>query len=113
MELVSLLPLVALLLALAWQGALAAHASWAAGTAARAGARAAAIGADATAAARQRLPDGLERGLTVRDKGDATVEVALVVPTAAEMSSTVVAANPFSSKSSSPLSRKSRRVICF
>ena len=81
MELVSLLPLAALLLALAWQGALAAHASWAAGTAARAGARAAAIGANATAAARERLPDGLERGLTVRDKGDATVEVALVVPT--------------------------------
>ena len=81
MELVSLLPLVALLLALAWQGALAAHASWAAGAAARAGARAAAIGANATAAARERLPDGLERGLTVRDKGDATVEVALVVPT--------------------------------
>ena len=81
MELVSLLPLAALLLALAWQAALAAHAQWAAGTAARAGARAAAIGANVTAAARDRLTDDLERGLIVRDKGDATVEVAVAVPT--------------------------------
>ena len=81
MELVSLLPLAALLVALVWQAALAAHAHWAAGAAARAGARAAAVGADVTAAARDRLPDDLERSLTVRDQGDATVEVALSVPT--------------------------------
>ena len=76
-----LLPLAALLIALAWQAALAAHAQWAVGAAARAGARAAAIGGDVTAAARSRLPDGLERELAGRDRRDGTVEVATAVPT--------------------------------
>jgi hypothetical protein len=80
-ELVSLLPLAVLLLLLAWQAALAGHAAWAAGAAARAGARAAATGADVGAAARGRVPDGLERGLAVHDEGDGTVEVGVRIPT--------------------------------
>jgi Flp pilus assembly protein TadG len=68
-ELVSLLPLVAAVLALAWQLALAGHAAWAASAAARAAARAAAVGADPAAAARAHLPRRLERGLRVRESG--------------------------------------------
>ena len=75
-----LLPLAAVLLAVAWQAAVAGHAAWAAGTAAGAAARAAAVGTDLRAAARSHLPDRLERGLTVRDEGDGTVEVAVRVP---------------------------------
>ena len=80
MELVSLLPLAALLLAVVWQAAVAGHATWAAGSAARAAARASATGTDVRAAARARLPDRLERGLAVRDEGEGTVEVAVRVP---------------------------------
>jgi hypothetical protein len=80
-ELVSLLPLAALLLAVVWQATIAGHAVWAAGAAARAGARAAATGADVQAAARSRLPEELERDLAVRDDGTGTVEVAVPVPT--------------------------------
>jgi hypothetical protein len=77
---VSLLPLVLVLLALAWQAVIAGHAVWSADAAARAAARAAATGGDAGAAARARLDDDLEPGLGVRDKGDGTVEVAVRVP---------------------------------
>jgi hypothetical protein len=79
-ELVALLPLAALLLASAWQLAIAGHAYWAAGAAARAGARAAAIGGDPRAAARARLAGALKRGLRVRDAGDGTVRVAVAIP---------------------------------
>jgi hypothetical protein len=79
-ELVALLPLVALVLAAAWQLALAGHAAWAAAAAARAAARAEALGADARAAARAHLPRRLERGLRVRSKRDGAVEVSLVIP---------------------------------
>ena len=79
-ELVALLPLAALLLAGAWQLAIAGHAVWAAGSAARAAARAAALGTDPRAAARAQLPAGLERGLRLRDRGAGTIEVTLRVP---------------------------------
>jgi hypothetical protein len=79
-ELVALLPLAALLLAGVWQLVIAGHAAWAAGSAARAAARASAIGADARSAARAELPRRLERGLRVRARRPGTVEVTLRVP---------------------------------
>jgi len=66
-ELVALLPLMAVLAALLWQAVVAGQAVWLAGSAARAAARASAIGADTSAAAKRVLPDRLERGLVVRD----------------------------------------------
>lgn len=79
-EFVALLPLLAAILALAWQAVLAGHAVWAATAAARAAARAAAIGGDPTIAARTRLPASLERGLRVSRVSAGTVEVSLRVP---------------------------------
>jgi pilus assembly protein CpaE len=79
-ELIALLPLAALLIAGAWQLAVAGHAVWAADAAARAAARAAAVGADARGAAQRALPGGLERGARVRDRGDGRVEVAVPIP---------------------------------
>jgi hypothetical protein len=79
-ELVALLPLAALLLAGAWQLVVAGHASWSAGAAARAAARASAVGADPGAAARGELPGALERGLRVRDGGPGTIEITLRIP---------------------------------
>jgi hypothetical protein len=81
-ELIALLPLMAVLAALLWQAVVAGQAVWLAGSAARAAARASAIGADAAAAARSVLPDRLERGLVVRPvPADSGVRVAIVVPT--------------------------------
>jgi pilus assembly protein CpaE len=79
-ELVALLPLAALLLAGAWQLAIAGHAVWAADAAARAAARAAAVGEDARAAARRELPGRLVRDVRVRDRGQGTVEVTVRIP---------------------------------
>jgi len=79
-ELVALLPLAALLLAGAWQLAVAGHATWAADAAARAAARAAAVGEDARAAARRALPGRLGRGVRVRDRDEGTVEVTVRIP---------------------------------
>src|SRR3954451_15568463 len=90
-ELVALLPLVAIVLAVAWQAVLAAHAAWAAGVAARAAARAHAVGADAAAPppggggaapgpARAHLPRSLEHGLRVSPRPDGGVVVSLRIP---------------------------------
>ena len=80
-ELVALLPLMAVLAALAWQAVVAGQAVWFAGSAARAAARASAIGGDARAAARRVLPARLERGLAVRRvHGRAGVRVAIRIP---------------------------------
>jgi len=82
-ELVALLPLVAVLAGMLWQAVVAGQAVWLAGSAARAAARASALGADARAAARGVLPDRLEPGLAVverpggRDEG---VRVAVRIP---------------------------------
>jgi hypothetical protein len=79
-ELVAILPLAALLLAGAWQLVVAGHAAWAAGGAARAGARAAAIGDDAERAARHALSAGLRRDLRVREPELGTVTVTVRIP---------------------------------
>ena len=80
-ELVALLPLVAVLAGVMWQSVLAGQAVWLAGSAARAAARAGAVGADPRAAARRVLPADLERGLVItRERGDGGVRVAIAVP---------------------------------
>jgi hypothetical protein len=81
-ELVALLPLMAVLAAVLWQGVVAGQAVWLAGSAARAAARANAIGADERAAARRVLPARLERGLVVRrvSSGGGGVRVAIAIP---------------------------------
>jgi hypothetical protein len=78
-ELAALLPLVVLVAALLWQAVVAGQALWLSGSAARAAARAAAVGGDADAAARAALPPRLEDGLRVRAVGDG-VRVAVRVP---------------------------------
>jgi hypothetical protein len=79
-ELVALLPLLALLLALAYQALLAGQAAWEANVAARAAARANAVGADATGAARAHLPSGLEAGLKVQATPAGDVHVSVRIP---------------------------------
>lgn len=79
-ELVALLPLIVLAAALLWQAALAGATVWLSGSAARAAARADAVGADPAAAARGVLPARLERGLRVRRREDGSVAVVLRVP---------------------------------
>jgi hypothetical protein len=81
-ELVALLPLVAVLVGALWQAAVAGQAVWLAGSAARAAARASAVGADARAAARSVLPARLEPGLVVTRMGGSGggVRVTIAVP---------------------------------
>ena len=77
-ELVAVLPVLVALLAGVWQAALVGHASWSAAAAARAAARAHALGFDARAAARAHLPPRLERGLHLRESargGEVTVTI--------------------------------------
>jgi len=81
-ELVALLPLVGLLVALLWQALLAGETVWLSGSAARAAARAAAVGGDPAAAARSVLPARLERGLRVDRQADGAITVVLRVPAA-------------------------------
>jgi hypothetical protein len=78
-ETVALLPLVVLVGALLWQAVVAGQALWLSGAAARAAARAAAVGGDAQVAARGALPPRLESGLRVRAAGG-RVRVAVRVP---------------------------------
>ena len=77
-ELVVAVPLLLALLALVGQLAVAGYALWAAGDAARAGARAAHVGGDAERAALSALPDWLERGAEIDPEG--RVEVRLRAP---------------------------------
>lgn len=80
-ELAALLPLMAVLAGLLWQGVVAGQAVWLAGSAARAAARAHAVGADERAAARRVLPSRLERGLVVRrERSGGGVRVAIRIP---------------------------------
>jgi hypothetical protein len=81
-ELVALLPLVGMLAALLWQALLAGETVWLSGSAARAAARAVAVGADPLSAARAVLPARLERGLHVRRGSDGAVTLVLRVPAA-------------------------------
>lgn len=79
-ELVAVLPAVVLVAAVLWQAAVAGQAVWLAGAAARAAARAHAVGGDPARAARGALPERLERGLTVRGVADGGVDVHIGVP---------------------------------
>lgn len=79
-ELVAVLPFVALLAMFLWQAAVAGQATWLAASAARAAARANAVGLDGARAARAVLPPRLESGLRVRAGADGSVRVALGVP---------------------------------
>ncbi|WP_205699080.1 hypothetical protein [Conexibacter sp. SYSU D00693] len=78
-ELIALLPLLVLVGLLLWQAVVLGHALWSAGAAAKAAARAAAIGADARAAAEGVLPPRLDHGLrvTTDDGGEVAVRVRL------------------------------------
>jgi Flp pilus assembly protein TadG len=79
-ELVALVPVVAVLAFAAWQVVVAGHAAWVASAAARAAARAVAVGGDPRAAARAALPASLEPGLRVSTTGDGRATVAVGVP---------------------------------
>jgi hypothetical protein len=70
-------PFLLLAVLVAVQIALAGQALWSAGLAARAGARAALVGAEAPAAARRALPPSLRSGSEVEDEGEVTVRVAV------------------------------------
>jgi hypothetical protein len=80
-EFVALLPLALLVLAGAFQFVLAGEALWHARVAARAAARAQAVGTDPRAAARAHLPTRLEHSLRVRSSDDGDVSVSIHVPT--------------------------------
>ena len=79
-ELVALLPLVGLLVALLWQALLAGETIWLSGGAARAAARAVALGSDPMQAARGVLPERFEAKLRVERERGGTVAVVLHVP---------------------------------
>lgn len=80
MELVALLPILALIAAVCWQLALAGHATWVAGSAARSAARAHALGGDPASAARQALPSDLRRGVRISERPDDSIRVEVRVP---------------------------------
>lgn len=79
-ELVGILPVLALLGLLCWQAVVAGQAVWLSGAAARAAARASALDLDATAAARRVLPGALADGVAVDDAGGGDVQVHLTIP---------------------------------
>ena len=79
-EMVALVPVVLLLGLLAWQLALAGHTAWMSAHAARAGARADAVGRDPDAAARSALPRALRRGFEVRRLNRGGVRVRVRIP---------------------------------
>jgi hypothetical protein len=74
-ELVAVIPFLLLAVLAAAQVALAGQALWSAGVAARAGARAAAVGRDPAAAARAALPPSMREGAEVEDGGGISVRV--------------------------------------
>jgi hypothetical protein len=75
-ELIAVVPFLLLAVLVAAQIGLAGQALWSAAIAARAGARAALVGGDATVAARQALPPSLRSGAQVGESG-ASVRVAI------------------------------------
>ena len=83
-ELVAAIPFLLLALAVAAQIALAGQALWSASVAARAGARAALVGGDPKAVARQALPPSMRDGAEVKEEdgdGEGAVAVKVPVPT--------------------------------
>ena len=79
-ELVALLPLLALVGLVLWQAVVAGQAMWLAGAAARSAARAVAVGVEPAPAARRALTPALERGLQVRVGETGEVRVMVAVP---------------------------------
>jgi hypothetical protein len=79
-ELVAMVPVILLVGAVAWQLALAGHTAWLAAHAARAAARADAVGEAPADAARSALPRSLEDGLEVERLADGGVRVSVKVP---------------------------------
>jgi hypothetical protein len=79
-ELVAVLPLLAVVGFGVWQAAVAGQAIGLAGAAARAGARAEALGTDPLPAARGVLSPRLERGLRVRARSGGGVTVTVQIP---------------------------------
>jgi hypothetical protein len=76
-ELIAVVPFLLAAVLAAGQLALVGQALWSASVAARAGARAALVGADATAAARRALPPSLRAGARVEGSGPVAVRVAV------------------------------------
>jgi hypothetical protein len=74
-ELIAVVPFLLLAVLVAVQFALAGQALWSASVAARAGARAALVGDDATAAARRALPPSLRGDSEVEDAEEVSVRV--------------------------------------
>jgi hypothetical protein len=74
-ELVAVLPALAVSLMIAAQTVVVGWALWSAGTAARAGARAEQVGSDAEAAARHALPDSLRDHAVIRSGDGVRVRV--------------------------------------
>lgn len=74
-ELIAVVPFLLLAVLAAAQIALAGQALWSASVAARAGARAALVGGDATEAARSALPASMRDGSKVDDEGAISVRV--------------------------------------
>ncbi len=75
MELVALLPALAVCVVVAAQSVVVGWALWSAGNAARAGARAREVGSDAEAAARHALPGALRTGAGIRTSDGVRVRV--------------------------------------
>jgi hypothetical protein len=75
--LIAVVPFLLLAVLVAAQIGLAGQALWSAGVAARAGARAALVGGDATATARRALPASLRSGARVDDSDAISVQVAI------------------------------------
>ena len=80
-ELIAVLPLLVAGVLAVCQVALAGHAAWSAAGAARAAARASAVGADPLAAARRALPAHLDDRVRVRARRAGEVSVRLRIPT--------------------------------
>jgi hypothetical protein len=76
-ELIAVLPFLALAVLVAAQIAIAGQALWSAGVAARAGARAALVGGDAAVAARRALPPSMRDGAEIDGSGEVSVRVAV------------------------------------
>jgi hypothetical protein len=79
-ELLGALPAVLLVALVVWQLALAGESAWLCANAARAAARAEAVGHDGAAAARAALPAALRRGLKVSPAAGGAVRVRMRIP---------------------------------
>jgi hypothetical protein len=79
-ELVAVLPVLLIAALVAAQVIAAGWSLWSAATAARAGARAAAVGADAEEVAGDALPGGLEDGSEVEERDGGEISVSVEVP---------------------------------